>query len=117
MLKFFGENEDIPDVIEMILKHIIRLAKSNADLTKETIAVKLDRKDLEELLKVDKTTDLVAFFGVDKDNTSTVIVTSLDKDGYLIKSGSGYLAKERWTRIFLKAEEASIAKLKSDVFK
>jgi hypothetical protein len=100
-----GEDESIDDVKDMVFEHVRRLKSTTSGINvKETIAIKLDREDLEELLSIPNTTNLVALFGVDKiDNTSTVIVMGLNNNDGLNKTSSGYLAKERWTKIFLKS--------------
>ena len=100
-----GEDESIDDVKDMVFEHVRRLKSTTSGINvKETIAIKLDREDLEQLLSIPNTTNLVALFGVDKlDNTSTVIVMGLDNNDRLNKTPSGYLAKERWTKILLKS--------------
>jgi hypothetical protein len=114
MIKQFivGTKEPIDIVKSMIRANIIRLRALGGitDLSKETLAVKLDGKDLRDFLKsIDDgglgAEDLVAFFGVDNaSDTSTIIIMGL-KDGKLIKKDDAYLAVERWTRHSSKVQD------------
>jgi hypothetical protein len=109
-----GDPEPISDVKNMIKDYASRIAASGANPANEFIAVKLNGIDISTLIKDYGAKDLVAFFGVEN-NSQTVVLMGLDSNSKLIKDlHNNYVAIERWGKFGMTVDKVIANPLELD---